>query len=475
MTPTPLWEPAELVGAVDGAVAGTAPAPATGVSIDSRTLEPGDIFVALVGPNQDGHAHVASAIERGAVAAVVARIPPDLPPEAALVKVTDTQAALERLGDAARMRSTAKILAVTGSVGKTGTKEMLAAALAPLGQTHRSAASYNNHWGVPLSLARMPREARFGVFELGMNHAGEIAARTRQVRPDIAIITTVEPAHLEFFSGIEAIADAKAEIFLGMGGPGIAILNRDNPMFARLKAAAEDRGLSTIIGFGSHDEAQARLIEIELDPDSSVIEAEILGHRITYRLGQPGRHLAMNSLAVMTAVAAIDGDLDEAGEALSQFEGLAGRGRRAAITVAGGEAQLIDESYNASPASIEAALAVLAQLAPGRAGRRIAVLGDMRELGTAGPDLHRGLAGPIEAAGIDLVFTSGPLMRYLHDALPAARRGGWASSTAELAPTVIAALAPGDVVMVKGSLGSRMADLVKPLLAGAAAAPSTRS
>lgn len=198
MTPTPLWEPAELVGAVDGAVAGTAPAPATGVSIDSRTLEPGDIFVALVGPNQDGHAHVASAIERGAVAAVVARIPPDLPPEAALVKVTDTQAALERLGDAARMRSTAKILAVTGSVGKTGTKEMLAAALAPLGQTHRSAASYNNHWGVPLSLARMPREARFGVFELGMNHAGEIAARTRQVRPDIAIITTVEPAHLEF-------------------------------------------------------------------------------------------------------------------------------------------------------------------------------------------------------------------------------------------------------------------------------------
>jgi UDP-N-acetylmuramoyl-tripeptide--D-alanyl-D-alanine ligase len=466
---TPLWTPAELVGAVDGAVAGHAPAAATGVSIDSRTLEPGDLFVALVGPRDDGHTHVGEALDRGASGAIIARMPSGLAEDAPLVMVDDTQTALEKLGDVARRRSTARIIGVTGSVGKTGTKEMLATALAPLGQTHRSAASYNNHWGVPLSLARMPREARFGVFELGMNQAGEIAARSRQVRPDIAIITTVEPAHLEFFAGIEDIADAKAEIFLGMTGLGIAILNRDNPMFGRLSDAARERGIGRIIGFGTDPAAEARLIKAMPDPDGTEIEAEILGRSVAYHLGQPGRHLAMNSLAVMTAIAAVDGDLDAAGAALGRFEGLAGRGRQTKIAVAGGQALLIDDSYNASPASMRAAFAVLAETPPGPNGRRIAVLGDMRELGSNGPELHRDLAGAVEAAGIDLIYTAGPLMRHLHDCLPSGRRGSWAVSTEELAPILIAALAPGDVLMIKGSLGSRMADIVKPLLAGAAA------
>ncbi|HVJ54506.1 MAG TPA: UDP-N-acetylmuramoylalanyl-D-glutamyl-2,6-diaminopimelate--D-alanyl-D-alanine ligase [Aliidongia sp.] len=471
-TPTPLWTPAELVGAVDGAVVGPPPSAATGVSIDSRTLEQGDLFVALVGPRVDGHAHITEALARGAAGAVVARLPGDLPEHAPLVQVDDTQSALEKLGDAARRRSTARILAVTGSVGKTGTKEMLATALAPQGRTHRSLASYNNHWGVPLSLARMPREARFGVFELGMNQPGEIAARTRQVRPDIAIITTVEPAHLEFFEGIEGIADAKAEIFLGMTGQGTAILNRDNPMFDRLAAAAKERGLSRIVGFGAHESADVRLLEAALQPDRTSIKARVHGRDFVYRLGQPGRHLAMNSLAVIAAVAALDADLDLAAEALANFEGLAGRGRQAPIAVAGGEARLIDESYNASPASMRAAFAVLSYAG---ARRRIAVLGDMRELGAEAPALHKALAEPIEAAGIDLVFAAGPLMRHLFDALPESRRGGWAESAADLAAAVLSALAPGDVITVKGSLGSRMADIVKPLLAGDAAANRTRS
>jgi UDP-N-acetylmuramoyl-tripeptide--D-alanyl-D-alanine ligase len=467
--PTPLWTPAELIGAVAGAVAGRDPDPVTGVSIDTRTLEPGDLFVALVGPRDDGHTHVAAALARGAASAIVAHRPPDLAADARLVLVKDTQTALEDLGDAARRRGTARILAVTGSVGKTGTKEMLAAALAPLGATHRSVASYNNHWGVPLSLARMPRETRFGVFELGMNHAGEIAARSRQVRPEIAIITTVEPAHLEFFDGVEAIADAKAEIFLGMTGEGVAILNRDNPMFDRLSASAEARGIGRIIGFGAHAKASVRLIDAALDPDGTDIELDCLGRLVTYRLGQPGRHMALNSLSVMAAIAALDGDLDAAGLALAGFQGVAGRGRQATIAVKDGNARLIDDSYNASPASMRAAFAVLARTPPGPSGRRIAVLGDMRELGTSAPALHRALADAIETAGIDLVFATGPLMGYLREALPPARCGGWAADAADLAPIVIAALEPGDVVLVKGSLGSRMADIVKPLLAGAAA------
>ncbi|MGB8843555.1 MAG: UDP-N-acetylmuramoylalanyl-D-glutamyl-2,6-diaminopimelate--D-alanyl-D-alanine ligase, partial [Aliidongia sp.] len=440
---------------------------ATGVSIDSRSLESGDVFVALIGPNADGHAHVAGALARGAAAAIVARVPDDLSLDASLIRVADTQTALEMLGHAARARSIARITAITGSVGKTGTKEMLATVLAAQQPTHRSVASHNNQWGVPLSLARLPRDARFGVFELGMNHSGEIAALTRQVRPDVAIITTVEAAHLEFFGGIEAIADAKAEIFQGMTPDGAAILNGDNPMLHRLAEAAATCGLRRILSFGTGPTADIRLIAADADAGGSTIEAEILGHRLHYRLGQPGHHLVMNSLAVLGAVSLLGADLAKAGEALSRLSGLAGRGRQHKVPVGSGEALLIDESYNASPASMRAAFAVLAAACPHANGRRIAVLGDMRELGDEAPSLHAALAEPLESAA-DLVFTAGPLMRHLYEALAPARQGAWQPDAAQLLPLLLGTLRPGDVVTVKGSLGSRMIDIVKPLLAGAA-------
>jgi UDP-N-acetylmuramoyl-tripeptide--D-alanyl-D-alanine ligase len=465
---TPLWLPEEMTTAVLGAASGTL-APATGVSIDSRSLQKGDLFVALVvGSNADGHAHVASALAKGAAAAIVSRRPDGLGEEAPLILVDDTQLALERLGQAARNRSTARIAAITGSVGKTSTKEMLAASLGGQGATHWSAASYNNQWGVPLSLARMPRETSWGVFELGMNHSGEIAQLTRQVRPDVAIVTTVEAAHLEFFSGIEEIADAKAEIFLGVPAAGAAILNADNPMHDRLAAAAQAAGIGRILAFGDAEGADIRLIGIEPDATGSAVEADILGTRIAYRLGQPGRHLVMNSLAVLAAAVLLGADLPRTAQALGVLQGLAGRGKQQVIAVGDGEAVLIDESYNASPASMRAAFAVLAAAQP--LGRRIAILGDMRELGTQAPALHAGLADALVAAGVDLVYTAGPLMRHLHDALPAHLQGAWRPSAAELLPLLTDGLRPGDVITIKGSLGSRMADIVKPLMAGAAAA-----
>ena len=463
----PLWLPNEMTAAVQGAA--TEPlAPATGVSIDSRSLQKGDLFVALITPNADGHAHVAGALQNGAAAAIVSRRPEGLADDAALILVDDTQLALERLGQAARNRGTARIAAVTGSVGKTSTKEMLAAALGHQAPTHWSAASYNNQWGVPLSLARMPRETRWGVFELGMNHSGEIAVLTRQARPDVAIVTTVEAAHLEFFSGVEEIADAKAEIFLGVPATGAALLNADNPMHARLAAAAKAAGIGHILSFGSAEGADIRLIGIEPDAIGSAVEADILGTRIAYRLGQPGRHLVMNSLAVLGAAVLLGADLPLAAQALGVLQGLAGRGKQQVVAVGDGEAVLIDESYNASPASMRAAFAVLAAATP--LGRRIAILGDMRELGTQAPALHAGLADPLVAAGVDLVYTAGPLMKHLHDALPARMQGAWRPSAAELLPRLIDGLRPGDVITIKGSLGSRMADIVKPLMAGAAAA-----
>jgi UDP-N-acetylmuramoyl-tripeptide--D-alanyl-D-alanine ligase len=460
----PLWTPEELVAAVQGSAATPLPHAATGVSIDSRSLAPGDLFVALVGPNADGHAYVAGALKSGAAAALVARRPEDVAADAPLILVDDTQAALERLGRAGRARCQARIAAITGSVGKTGTKEMLAFVLAEQAPTHRSAASYNNQWGVPLSLARMPRDVRYGVFELGMNHAGEIAALTVQVRPHVALVTTVEAAHLEFFSGIEAIADAKAEIFLGVEPGGAAVLNGDNPMHDRLAAAARAAGIARVLSFGAGAGSDLRLVAAQIAAEQSEVEAEILGARLTYRLGQPGRHLVMNSLGVLGAAALLGADPAQAAEALSRLPGLAGRGQRQAIPVGAGAAVLIDESYNASPASMRAAFAVLGAAA----GRRIAVLGDMRELGERGPALHADLADLLVAAGIDLVFTAGPLMRHLHDALPAALQGAWRPGAAGLLQPLIDALQPGDTITVKGSLGSRMADIVKPLLAGAA-------
>lgn len=458
----PLWTPQALAAATGGTLTGTNAGPVGGISIDTRTLQPGDAFFAIRGENSDGHAYVATAAERQAALSVVERgRVPEMPAGAALLAVDDVLVALEALGRAARARSDARIIGVTGSVGKTTTKEALLLALGADGPTHASAASYNNHWGVPLSLARMPRAITFGVFELGMNHAGEIASLVRMVRPHVAIVTTVEPVHIAQFPHVEAIADAKAEIFLGVEPGGAAVINRDNPHFERLAAAARAAGIGTIVGFGETPGAQARLVSLALQPKSSTAIADIMGETVSFKVGLPGRHIVQNMLAVLAAAKLAGADLCLAALALSSLGPPPGRGVRTPLAVKGGEALLIDESYNANPASMRAALAVLgANAATGR-GRRIAVLGDMLELGPRGEQMHADLADAAGAA--DLVFCAGPLMRALFDALPESRRGAWAPDAQTLLPIVAERLRGGDIIMVKGSNGSRMGPLVRAL------------
>ena len=457
-----LWSIEAMAAAMRAQRRGTLPVETNGLSIDSRTLAKGDTFFAIQGDNRDGHDFVETALKAGAGVAVVSsadRFHADAP----LLVVPDVLEGLRGLARAARARSQAKVIAVTGSVGKTGTKEALRLALTPEGETHASLASYNNHWGVPLSLARCPETAKFAVFEIGMNHAGEITPLTKLVRPHVAIVTTIEPVHLEYFGSLEKIADAKAEIFTGVERDGAAVLNRDNAQYARLAAAARIAGIAKIVSFGEHVDADARLLRYSLHPDCSTVEARILGTDVTYKLGTPGRHLVSNSLAVLTAVSLAGGDLALAAVALAQLKPATGRGARAMLATPGGSALLIDESYNANPASMRAAIALLGQVNLGPRGRRIAVLGDMLELGAEGGSLHRDLAAEIAAASVDLVFCSGPLMRALWEALPTARRGGYAESAAALEPIVLEAVGAGDAVMVKGSLGSKMGPIVKAL------------
>jgi UDP-N-acetylmuramoyl-tripeptide--D-alanyl-D-alanine ligase len=464
MKAQPLWTVEEMAAAMNAERCGMLPAAVSGISIDTRTLNSGEAFFALQGDNRDGHGFVPAAIERGAGVAVVARGPAaSMPGGWPLLVVDDVLAALAGLGRAARARSRARIVAITGSVGKTGTKEALRLALATEGETHYSVASYNNHWGVPLSLARMPSSARFGVFEIGMNHAGEITPLTQMVRPHVAVVTTIEPVHLEYFGSLDAIADAKAEIFSGVEPGGAAVLNRDNAQFARLKRAAEVAGVTRIVTCGEHADADARLVRTALHPDCSTAEASILGTEVAYKLGAPGRHIVLNSLAVLAAAVLMGADLALAAVALARLEPPVGRGARATLLLPAGQALLIDESYNANPASMRAALALLGQTPVGPRGRRIAVLGDMLELGIDGPALHRALADPVEENDIDLVFCAGPLMHSLWKALPSERRGAYAESAAALEAGVIGAVRDGDAIMIKGSLGSRMGPLVKAL------------
>ena len=466
MTRSPaLWTAKEAAAATDGSVAEDWHA--TGVSIDSRTVQPGDLFVALAGPNHDGHNYVTEALAAGAAAAMVHRTEGVAPPHAPLLFVEDTTRGLKALAAFARLRSRARIIAITGSVGKTGTKEALAFALAGQGPTHATAGNLNNEWGVPLSLARLPRQATFGVFEAGMNHAGELEWLSRLLKPDVSIITTIAPAHLENFASVSAIADAKAEIFLGMTNHGTAILNRDNAYFPTLVAHARTQGLNKIWSFGAAEGSNARLIDCGLNSEGSTVRAEVLGRAIEYRLPVPGRHMVMNSLSVLLAVAAASGDVIGAAARLAQMAPVAGRGNRfdARISAVPGDppVSVIDESYNANPASVEAAIAVLAGADTTGEGRRIAVLGDMLELGPQGRSMHAALAKPLNEAGIDLVYACGPLMRSLYDALPPERQGGYAPGAAGLAELVVADLRPGDSVMVKGSLGSRMGAVIAAL------------
>ena len=457
-----LWTAKEAALATGGRAQGDWEA--KGVSIDSRAIAAGDLFIALKGPSFDGHDFVLDALGKGAAAVMVSKLPADLPAGAPLLQVGDTLEALTALGQAARTRSQARFIGVTGSVGKTGTKEALKACLAAQGPTAASVASFNNHWGVPLSLARMAPDSAYGVFEVGMNHAGEISALTAVLRPHVAIITTIAPVHLEFFDSVEGIADAKAEIFESMGADGTAVLNRDNAFYDHLAGKARAAGVGRIVGFGTAAGAELRLESCELGERSSRVRAEVFGRRIEYELGLPGEHSVMNSLAVLGAVEAAGADLDKALLELAKLSPLKGRGAREEIALpGGGRFELIDDSYNANPSSLRAAVAVLGSSRPGNGGRRIAVLGDMLELGAEGERLHAGLAQPIEDAGIDLVFSCGSLMAALAEALPPALRGGHASDSQSLAPEVVAALGPGDVVLVKGSLGSRMAVVVEAL------------
>jgi UDP-N-acetylmuramoyl-tripeptide--D-alanyl-D-alanine ligase len=464
MSVAPLWTPSAMADAMRAAVSGALPPAISGISIDSRTVSPGEAYFAIKGDVHDGHDFVAAALKAGAALAVIEAAQREkFPIDAPLLVVDDVLAGLVDLAHASRARLGAQVIAITGSVGKTSTKEALRRVLSAQGETHASAASFNNHWGVPLSLARCPATARFAIFEIGMNHSGEIEPLVKMVRPHVAVITTVEPVHLEFFAGIEAIADAKAEIFVGVEPGGAVVINRDNPQFARLQKQAKKLGISRIVSFGADKKSDARLIDVSLHPACSAVHADILGHDVTYKLGMPGRHMAMNSLAVLAAASLAGADLALAGLALSQAQPAAGRGVRHTLEVGSGEATLIDESYNANPASMAAALNVLGAASVGPHGRRIAVLGDMLELGPTAAQLHRGLIDAVKANHVDLVYCCGPLMRNLWDALSTGKRGGYAESAAALEPQVLAAIRAGDAIMVKGSLGSKMKPIVNAL------------
>jgi UDP-N-acetylmuramoyl-tripeptide--D-alanyl-D-alanine ligase len=448
-----LWTHTDAQAATLGKA--SAPFAVGGLSIDTRTLKPGDLFVALQGDNRDGHDFVGAAFAAGAGAALVSRAVDGGP----LLSVGHTQRGLEDLARAARQRSNAKVIAVTGSAGKTTTKEIVAKACNALGVTHFSAASYNNHWGVPLSLAALPPAAQYGIFEVGMNHFGELRNLVSFVRPHLALVTTIAPAHLEFFGNCDAIADAKSEIFEGLEPGGIALIPADSAYAQRLTSRARQAHVGRIVTFG--EKGEAKLLSFMPDGDGMRVKADILGTMVDAHVGAPGAHIAQNVVAALAAVALLDGDVLNAAAALRGFRALKGRGAR---FTAGG-IHVIDESYNANPASMAAALALLGA-AP---GRKIAVLGDMLEMGEGSPAHHAGLIDPISANAVDMVFASGEQMRHLWDALPAAQRGAYAQTSAQLAPQLMAVLKAGDTVLVKGSNGARMSLIVEALREGAGA------
>jgi len=469
----PLWTFVDLAAAASGSCDGVAPAEIAGFSIDTRSIQPGEVFVALT-DQRDGHAFVTSAFKAGAAIAIVRGEYARQPGDGALLRVDDPLRALEHIGIAARTRLDAKarIVAVTGSAGKTGTKEMLRVALATAGRTHAAIKSFNNHWGVPLTLASMPADTMFGVFEIGMNHAGEITPLTRFVRPHVAVITNVLPVHIGNFPDGEAgVAAAKAEIFAGLEPAGIAIIPEDSEYVTRLRAHVPAG--RRIVTFGTGAGADVRAGALEPADAGTSVEVLLGGRTISYRCGLPGLHIAVNSLAVVAVLDALGVPL---AAALAPLAGLAppdGRGARSRVALPSGTATLIDESYNANPASMRAALAVLVASVPKRAGRRIAVLGDMRELGKSGPELHRALIDAIDGRPIDQVFTCGLLMRNLFEVLPPQQRAAWSDTSTGLIAALLAGLRDGDVIMVKGSLGTNMAPIVAELKKRGAAASAT--
>ena len=453
----PLWTSAEIAAATGGKLSGDAFV-ASGVSIDTRSIEPGDLFVALGGV-RDGHEFADQARGKGAAGALASQAV-----SGSAVMVDDTLGALERLGGAARERATrAKRGAVTGSVGKTSVTQAIMAGLKLAGRAHSSVKSYNNHIGVPLTLARMPADTERAVFEIGMNHAEEIRPLTRMVRPHAAVVTTVGPVHTENFpDGETGVAHAKAEIFEGLQPGGVAVLNADDRWFGLLKTEAEKVG-AEVRTFGRAEGCDARLIDFQGDAGHAVVQARFHGKGLDFPILQTGFHWGLNSMAVLLMLEALDVNLSDGLAALGSFEPLEGRGAETTVTLAAGGFTLIDESYNANPISMASAIATLG--ARQTAGRRLVALTDMLELGPQAGAYHAALAEPLAEANVDLAFMAGPLMKSLWDGLPPTRRGGYAETAAALAPLVARAAEPGDVVMVKGSNGSKAGLIAQALRA----------
>ena len=462
-----LWKSDDMVEAMEGRPFGNLPAGVTGVSIDSRSLKPGEAFFAIKGEQFDGHDFVTSAMAAGAGLIVVAehRLPAFGNSKVPMIVVEDVLEALVKLGIASRARSKAQIIAVTGSVGKTTTKEALRHVLSEAGKVHASVASFNNHWGVPLTLARMPADADYGIFEIGMNHHDEIRPLVKMVRPHVALITLIAPAHLGHFANLEEIATAKAEIFEGIVPGGYALLNRDDKRFKQLEELAEKAGVEHIITFGENARSDYRLREVKLHPTCSCMTVKAGPHEAVVKVGMPGRHIAQNMLAVLGAADLVGADIARVMMAMATLSAESGRGARHVLQHPEGTFTLIDESYNANPTSMRAALSLLHSTAPeGSRGRRIAVLGDMLELGRQSGKLHADLARPIVDADVNALFIGGPDMSVLKNALPVEIHTEYRQSTDELLPLVINTVRPGDVIMVKSSKGIGFSKIVKALI-----------
>ena len=459
-----LWKYKEAASATQGALL-EGGWEAERVVIDSRIVRPGDLFVALRGENFDGHDFIGRAMEQGAVAVMVEQgylHPPGVP---ALV-VGDTYAGLEALGRKARQRTQAKIAGITGSVGKTSTKEALALALAIQGRVHMTQGNYNNHIGVPLTLANMPAESDYAVIEMGMNHADEIIPLSRLSRPHAALITSIEAVHIEFFEGLEGIASAKCEICAGLEPEGTLILPASSPYLGLMQRLARDRyGITNILTFGAAEYADYRLVNCTMEGLGMRVEAHIGNTPIEYQLGAYGQHWAAMSVGVLGMAEALHADVRAAAEALQRFRELEGRGNIKKITLGGGDAYLIDDSYNASPASMRAAIAKLAGVHLGLApeGRMVAILGDMLELGEESPKYHADLAEALETSGVHRVLLAGDHMRHLWDVLPERMRGTYVRETADLLPALPEFLRAGDTILLKGSHGSHIYTLAKAL------------
>lgn len=461
-----LWTSQDMIAAMDGRPVGAIPEGVNGISIDSRTAGEGDAFFAIKGDRFDGHDFASAAVANGASLLVVAesKLPALGRLTAPMIVVKDVLAALEDLGRASRDRSEAKIIAVTGSVGKTSSKEMLRLALEPSGEVHASAASFNNHWGVPLTLARMPVTAAYGVFEIGMNHIDEIRPLVKMVKPHVAIITTIAAAHMGNFKNLTEIAAAKSEIMEGLVKGGHVLFNRDNEKYGWLKKRAGELGVSRVHSFGEHSKAEFRLLNCKLLPDCSTITARIGADEVAVKIGAPGRHQVQNALAVIGAVHLAGANLAKAIHALAGLSAEKGRGARHTLKIDGGSFILIDESYNANPASMRAALDLLRDTPVRLRGRRIAVLGDMLEMGRFAERVHRDLAAPLREAGAELVCLAGPEMAALRDELGADVETVYRDDASALVEYLKPALRNGDVVMVKSSLGIGFGRIVKAML-----------